>query len=222
MASSSSFFPPVDVAFEYDEDKQAMAMLCGWLPKVQVRPMAQAEPLLYTVLADTLPAHARVSVVGCRDGALAIMLDTALRHRDKRATFWCTDAIDAAFDKNAAAWGLDVVKAPPTATADDTQGIECALVDGTRISRDLHSVVAQQAAITRGWLLVRGSDSPAVTAALATAGFRAIMMEPPYGTHVSVCHRDEDALRAFGDDLGKILDKMDAMERGGGADGEGV
>jgi hypothetical protein len=204
-----------DVTFAYAEQdgEPAVSVACahGSRPELRCRPMAQLEPLVYSVLCDCLPADAAAAQLGCHDGSWSAMVGVAMRNRGKAIRFHCQDAMHPNFDAVMRGWGVEYSKgAPPPARPP----VDCGMVDATRLSPD-HVGAAVRHMAGRvgeaGWVVVRGSAgrvAPAVQAALADAGMRAVMIEQPYAYNVSVCHRDACALEDFGAKLAHVLDMM--------------
>lgn len=202
-----------DVSFMYHEDasgRPITVMRSDPKPPLSCY-MAQLEPAVYGALGDQLSPGAAGAMLGCHDGAWACLLAGAAANRDKGLRLTCVDAMHPAFDSNVAAWGADVTK------GDAPESLDLACIDATRLTPEHAGAAVQQwcgaKVRPQGWTIVRGCEGPAgdvVKAELKRAGMRALVLDPPYGYHVCVCHRDADALARFADALVGLFKVMES------------
>jgi hypothetical protein len=201
----------LDAAFEYYEDARGLPITVVTSPeatRLDLKPMSQLEPILYGALTDQLPDRAVGAMLGTHDGGVACLACGAAANRGKRLRLHCLDAVHAAFETNAAAWKADATKDPETEGR--SGGLDLCIVDATRMSPDHVPVAVERFGAKLapgGWMVVRGGQGPlraATAASLETAGFKALMLEPPYGFHVSVAHRDPAALDRLGGALREL------------------
>lgn len=171
--------------------------------------LAGLEPVAWAALADLLPAATRAAIRGRSTGAPAVVLSDCLAHREKRAS-WAEPTCErlAAILRE---WDLDVQAGSPSreryldACVVDVAGLEAPMARET-VRR------ATQAVVEDGWLVVRGLDAAALGECV-DQGRLALRLDPPYGSGVSVCHRDPAALEA----LASRLTAMLAVLQGPGA-----
>lgn len=196
------------VSFHYEEDavgRPSLAMTKQNAEPVKIDLMTQLEPLAYCVLSDVLPARTKAVMMGAHDGAWACLLAMAMRNRQKDLQLTCPDAQHAQLVTNMASWGVDLHRDPCP------DGVQCAFVDVTRLALDHVGPVLDlvvQKLRPDGWLVVRGSSGPARQIVQDSCeSLKAILLEPPYGFDVSVCHRDAAAVEKFGESLAKLLEQ---------------
>lgn len=162
--------------------------------------MTEMEPAAWSALCDLLPSPCRAAVKGRTTGAPAVLLSRCMGPRDKAVTFAppTCPVLTSIFE----AWGLAVEEASTSAL--DGLDVCCVEVGGMDDPLARENVRAAAAAVRDdGWLLVRGVEGAVVADALGD--FRAVMLEPPYACHLSVCHRDPQLLQGFGDRLAGLL-----------------
>lgn len=163
--------------------------------------MAELEPLAWAALTDLLPAETRAAVRGRSTGAPGVVLDDCLANRDKRARFLepgCQRLAEILRD-----WGLDVQAGSPSAAR--CLDVCCLDVGGMEAPQAREAVRQTEAAmLPEGWLVVRGGDAGLLGECLP-GDYHAARLDKPYGNQISVCHRDPEALAAFGERLAELL-----------------
>lgn len=192
--------------------------------------MTRYEPYVYDSLASLLPDGARAAEVGCFKGGSACILWHAMRRNGKALDLWCHDLfepfhirddvvdVSACFDAAMSAWGVTGVH-KVTGDSKETHAVHPdASLDYCFIDGD-HSYEGAAADIRNflpklkpdAWLVVQdshGEVAEALEAELSATPWRAMLIKPPFGHYVSLCHRDPQALEAFGNALKAVMDTV--------------
>lgn len=192
--------------------------------------MTALEPLVYDTLCEFLPDDARAAEIGSYCGGSACILWHGMRRRGKRVTLTCHDlfepfalsdeqgAVDVLreFDANTRAWGVEATKAAGDSKVTHARhpdgSLDYCFVDGDHTyegaSADIKNFLPKMK--QGGWFVVQDCIGAVETAVRDTIplDMRCILIRPPYGHYVLVCHRDGKCLDEFGRRLDEKLKKF--------------
>ena len=196
--------------------------------------MSPYEPHVYCTLASLLPDGARAAEVGCFKGGSACILWHAMQRRGKRLDLWCHDLfepfrirddvvdVEACFDASVATWGVEAhkVKGDSKAThaVHPDASLDYCFIDGDHTfegaAADIRNFLPKMK--PDGWLVIQdshGEVAAALEAELGPTEWRGMLIKPPFGHFVTVCHRDPKALEAFGNALQAVMEQVVATKK---------
>ena len=181
--------------------------------------MTRYEPLCYEVAAECLHSGARAAEVGRFKGGSACSLWHAMRRQGRDLTLACHDLfrpfevggevhdVESLFDANTAGWEVGAIKVKGdsrhTCAVHPDGSLDYVFIDGD------HSYEAALADIRgfipklkpTGWLVVQDSigdvERALADANLEAAGFSSLIITPPFGHYVTVCHRNPMMLQVY-------------------------
>jgi mRNA-degrading endonuclease YafQ of YafQ-DinJ toxin-antitoxin module len=188
--------------------------------------MCPLEPLVYDTLCGFLPDDARAAEIGSFVGGSCCVLTHGMRRRGKRVRLFCHDLFEPfvlngsvvdirnQFQKNVAKWDCSprmvVGDSSATACIHEHAPLDYCFVDGDHSYEGALADIRSFAPHVKpdGWLVIQDSKDDvarAIDDGLDPREWHRVLVTPPAGHFVTVCHRDPKRLEEFAQALQPVL-----------------